>query len=67
MYVNYRKWIQYEMDVSKRYDKPIIGIEPWGSKRVPVEVREIATTMVKWNTASIVKAIRKHAIRKRSK
>lgn len=67
MYVNYRDWIQYEMDVSKGYGKPIIGIEPWGSKRVPIEVRDIATTMVKWNTNSIVKAIREHAIRKRSK
>ena len=67
MYANYREWIQYEMDVSKDFGKPIIGIEPWGSKRVPTEVRSAATTMVKWNTKSIVSAIRKHAIRKRSK
>lgn len=67
MYANYRKWIQYEMDVSKNYGKPIIGIEPWRSKRVPTEVQSAATTMVKWNTKSIVKAVRNHAIRKRSK
>lgn len=67
MYANYRKWIQYEMDVSKDYGKPIIGIQPWGSKRVPTEVQSAATTMVKWNTKSIVKAVRNHAIRKRSK
>lgn len=67
MYANYREWIQYEMDVSKDFGKPIIGIQPWGAKRVPTEVRSAATTMVKWNTKSIVSAIRKHAIRKRSK
>ena len=61
MYVNYREWIQYEIDVSKDYHKPIIGIEPRGSRRVPVDVRAVAATMVKWNTNSIVKAIRKYA------
>ena len=62
MYVNYRDWIQYEIDVAQDYRKPIIGIEPRGSQRVPAEVRSAATTMVKWNTNSIVKAIRKYAI-----
>ena len=66
MYVNYREWIQYEMNVSKDYGKPIIGIQPRGSKRIPTEVQSAATTMVKWNTKSIVNAVRNHAIRKRS-
>ena len=61
MYVNHREWIQYEIDVAQDYRKPIIGIEPRGSQRVPVEVRSAATTMVKWNTDSIVKAIRQNA------
>ena len=62
MYVNYRDWIQYEMEVAERCQKPVIGIHPWGAKRVPVAVRQAAATMVGWNTRSIVRAIRKYAI-----
>ena len=62
MYVNYRDWIQYEMDVAERYHKPVIGIHPWGAKRIPVVVRQVAATMVGWNTKSIVRAIREYAI-----
>lgn len=62
MYVNYRTWIQYEIDIAQIYNKPIIGIRPWGAQRIPVEVQQVAKTMVGWNTNSIVSAIRKHAL-----
>ena len=62
MYVNYREWMQYEMATSFNYGKPIIGIEPWGSKRVPTNIRTLASVMVKWNTKSIVRAIREYAL-----
>ena len=62
MYVNYRDWIQYEIDVANYYSKPIIGVRPWGAQRTPVEVQNAAKTMVGWNTNSIVSAIRKYAI-----
>ncbi len=61
MYVNYREWIQYEIDVALGYDKPIIGIKPWGAERVPVAVQSVADEMVGWNTTSIVAAIKKYA------
>lgn len=62
MYVNYREWIQYEIDVALHYDKPIIGINPRGAERIPKEVRSVADVMVGWNTASILAAIRKYAL-----
>ena len=62
MYVNYRDWIQYEIEVAQSYSKPIIGIRPWGSQRVPVAVQSAATEMVGWNTSSIVAAIRRNSI-----
>ena len=62
MYVQYRTWIQYEIEVAQSYNKPIIGIEPWGSQRIPTEVQTAAVTMVGWRTASIVTAIRACAI-----
>ena len=62
MYVNYRDWIQYEIKVAQDYTKPIIGIKPWGSERIPVQVQECAVAMVGWNTDSIISAVRKHSI-----
>ncbi len=62
MYVNYRDWIQYEIEVAQGYGKPIVGIRPWGSLRVPAAVQSAATEMVGWNTSSIVGAIRRNAI-----
>ncbi len=61
MYVNYSKWIQTEIDIAKAMDKPIIGIEPWGSTRIPVQVQSVAKEMICWNTSSVVSAIRKWA------
>jgi hypothetical protein len=62
MYVNHRKWIQKELDIAKSYGKPIVGVIPLGQKRTPVEVKNAAKEMVRWNTDSIVAAIRKWSI-----
>ena len=62
MYTNHREWIQAEISYAQSLDKPIIGIRPWGHQRVPVDVQDAAHTMVGWNTASIVSAIRQHSI-----
>lgn len=62
MYVNYRDWIQYEMEMAQHYSKPMIGIRPRGAERTPRAVQQAAWTMVGWNTKSIIQAIRKCAI-----
>ncbi len=62
MYVNYRKWIQEEIDIAQRYKKPIVGIRPRGQQRTPIEVQKAARVMVGWNTNSIVQAIRDHSL-----
>ena len=62
MYVNYRTWIQYEIEIAQIYSKPIIGIRPLGAQRTPIEVQKAAETLVGWRTNSIVEAIRKYAI-----
>ena len=62
MYVNHRDWIQYEIDVAQYYSKPIIGIRPWTSQRIPNAVQLAAHTMVGWQTSSIVSAIRRYAL-----
>lgn len=58
MYVSHSSWIQFEIDYAKCLHKPILGILPWGSERVPVAVNIAADRVVGWNTASIVSSIR---------
>ena len=62
MYFNHREWIQREMAIAQDYDKPMIGIRPWGSKRTPAAVQADVRIMVRWNTNSILRAIRKYAL-----
>lgn len=62
MYVNHRTWIQTEIEFAQYYKKPIIGIRPWGSERMPTIVEQAARVVVGWNTDSIVQAIRTHAL-----
>ena len=62
MYVSHSDWIQFEIDFADLLGKPIIGIKPWGSERIPQAVQDKAQEIVRWNTSSIVSAIRRYAI-----
>lgn len=53
-----QKWIKKEIEIAKKYNKPILLIEPYGSNRIPNDVEINANKIVKWNTKSIVEAIR---------
>ena len=63
MYVTYRKWIQFEIDLADKFEKPIVGIQPWRSINTPAAVTRSAAVVVAWNTNSIVNAIRANARR----
>lgn len=60
MYVPHSYWIQKEIDIAHEMKKPIIGIAPWGSQKMPKAVQDVADEVVGWNTASIVGTIRKY-------
>ncbi len=62
MYAAHREWIQTELDIAAQWNKPIVGLVPWGAERVPTAVTSAAREMVGWNTISIVAAIRRHAL-----
>lgn len=62
MYVAHSRWIQTEIDLAHKYDKPIIGLRPWGQERIPAAVSSVAKELVGWNTDSIVAAIRRHSL-----
>ncbi len=62
VYSSYSKWINHEINISKTvFDKPVIAVEPWGSERTSAIVKDNADEIVKWQSASIVSAIRKHS------
>lgn len=58
MYVNHSDWIQYEIDFAMSLNKPILGIMPWRAERIPIEIRNSASKIVRWNSAKIVDGIR---------
>lgn len=58
VYSTYSKWINIELDLAVEMGKKIIAVEPWGSERTSARVKLYADKVVKWQTSSIVSAIR---------
>ena len=58
-YATYSTWIKREIKIAKEYGKPILAIAPWGAQQVSSIVKESADEIVRWNTNSIVDAIRR--------
>lgn len=58
VYSTYSKWINIEIELARSMNKKIIAIEPWGSERTSIVVKNAADKIVKCNTDSIVSAIR---------
>lgn len=62
VYATYSKWINKEIKIAKKYNKPIIAVEYWGSEKTSSVVKEAADVIVKWQTKSVADAVRKYAI-----
>ena len=58
VYSTYSKWINIEIELAKEMNKKIIAIEPWGAEKTSIVVKRCANTIVKWQSSSIIKAIR---------
>lgn len=58
VYSTYSKWIDKEIEIAQNMGKPILAVEPWGSEKTSSKVKNAADRIVKWNTDSIVNAIR---------
>ncbi len=61
MYASYSEWMEWELDKAIELDIPIIGVIPWGQERVSKTVSDRSIIDVRWNTESIVDAIRSYA------
>lgn len=58
VYSSYSKWIKIELELAAEMGKRVIAVEPWGSERTSATVKSHADEIVKWQAASVVKAIR---------
>jgi MTH538 TIR-like domain (DUF1863) len=61
VYASHSDWMIWEMDTAINNDIPIIGVIPRGQERISQEVYNRSKTDVRWNTESIVEAIRTYA------
>jgi MTH538 TIR-like domain (DUF1863) len=62
MYAAYSEWILKEIKLAQGYNKPIIGVYPWGQQNMPLAIQNAATELVGWNTNTIVSAIRRNSL-----
>lgn len=61
VYASYSKWIDKEIKIAKTEfstSKPILAVQYWGSERTSRVVKDNADKIVKWQTSSIVNAIK---------
>ncbi|MDY0249735.1 MAG: TIR domain-containing protein [Pseudomonas sp.] len=61
VYASHSSWMQWELDKAIELGIPVIGVIPRGQDRVSTIVSTRSVVDIKWNTESIVSAIRAHA------
>jgi hypothetical protein len=61
LYASYSEWIAWELETSYNNSVPIVGVIPRGQERISATVTQYSETDVRWNTESIVDAIRTYA------
>lgn len=62
IYASHSEWMTWELDTANELGIPIIGVIPRGQERISRIVSSRSKEDVRWNTESIVAAIRKWAI-----
>jgi len=61
VYASHSDWIEWELDTAIKNDIPIVGVIPRGQERISQVVYSRSKEDVRWNTESIITAIRKWA------
>lgn len=60
IYASYSDWMEWELDKAIANNIPIVGVVPWGQINISRVVSNRAKEIVRWNTESIVAAIRRN-------
>ncbi|MBD0848821.1 TIR domain-containing protein [Pectobacterium atrosepticum] len=61
IYASHSSWMLWELDKAIELGTPIIGVIPRGQEKISTVVSTRSIIDVRWNTESIIAAIRKHA------
>lgn len=61
IYASHSDWMKWEIETAKELGIPIIGIIPRGQERISQTVFVNSIVNVRWNTESIIQAIRNYA------
>ena len=61
VYASHSDWMAWELDTAIKNNIPIIGVAPRGAERISTVVTSKSKEDVRWNTESIVSAIRRWA------
>lgn len=61
IYASHSDWMKWEIETAKELGIPIVGIIPHGQERISKVVFDNSIADIRWNTESIVQAIRNYA------
>lgn len=61
VYASHSSWMEWELDKALELGTPIVGVIPRGQERISSIVSSRSIVDVRWNTESIIAAIRDHA------
>lgn len=61
VYASYSEWMEWELQTAENLNIPVVGVIPRGQERISQTVKKYAKDTVRWNTESIVNAIRIYA------
>lgn len=61
VYASHSSWMEWELDKAIELGIPIVGVIPSGQERISTIVSSRSITDVRWNTESIITAIRAHS------
>lgn len=61
IYASHSDWMRWEIETAKELGIPIVGIIPRGQERISQVVYANSIADIRWNTESIIQAIRNYA------
>ena len=54
-----RKWLDFELEMARKHQKPILVLPTWGGTTVANEIKAQADAIVAWDARSILDAIKR--------
>jgi hypothetical protein len=52
-----RRWLDLELEMARKHNKPVIGIPPIGEAEVPSELKALCDGCATWNAKAVISAL----------